>query len=58
MWMLLLQAVIQTREALRQLREIIIHRHFETLLLRLDLAQQFQLIAADQFGSSRWRRRT
>ena len=55
--MLLLQAVIKLGKSASSVGEIVIHRHFQTLLTMLNLTQQLELIAADNFCSRRrrWR---
>jgi hypothetical protein len=52
LWMLLLQAVLNAREATLLLSQIEIHRHLHALLLRLQTAQQLKLITAHQFCRS------
>ena len=49
LWMLLLQAMLKTRVKPLLARQVVIHRHLQPLLLRLQLAQQFQLVPADDF---------
>src|SRR5690606_2177220 len=54
--MLLLQAVMNLSKAAGTVGKEIIHRHLQTLLSVLNLAQQLQLIATHHFRSSGWRR--
>ncbi|MNG22776.1 hypothetical protein D3C84_1073000 [compost metagenome] len=52
--MLLLQAMLKLGETTIAVSEEIVHRHLQTLLSVLQLAQEFQLVPADDFSGSRW----
>ncbi|MNZ72423.1 hypothetical protein D3C78_908020 [compost metagenome] len=54
--MLLLQPMVQLRKAPGAIGQEIVHRHFQTLLSVLYLAQQFQLISTHYFSrrGRRW----